>query len=84
MAITIELTEENETLLSEKAARVGKSVPEYVRELLRPHMTPPMDFDKIVKPLHDAYAEGGRSEEELVELIHQVRRDVAAKRQSHS
>ena len=84
MAITIELTEENETLLSEKAARVGKSVPDYVRELLRPHMTPPIDFDKILKPLRDAYEGGGRNDEELNELIHQVRRDIRTERERAS
>ena len=84
MAITIELTQENETLLSEKAAQVGKTVPEYVRELLRPHMTPPIDFAKIVKPLHDAFEQGGQNEEELNELIHQVRRDIRAERERAS
>lgn len=84
MVLTIELTEQNETLLSEKAARFGKTVPEYVRELLRPYMTPPIDFDNILKPLHDAYKDDDRSQEELVELIHQARRDVAAKRSQQS
>jgi len=84
MVLTIELTEENETLLGEKAARFGKTVPEYVRELLRPHMTPPIDFASILEPLHDAYEDDDRSQEELNTLIHQVRRAIRAERERAS
>ena len=81
MAITIELTRENETLLSERATRAGKTVPDYVRELLRPHMTPPMDFEAVFKPLRDAFEASGQTEEELDMLIQQVRRDMRAERE---
>lgn len=78
MAITIELTETQERLLIEKAARVGMSVNDLVLERIRPDVTPRRmpTFDEIAKPVSDAFAKTGCTEEELDAIIQKARQEI--------
>lgn len=78
MAITIELTESQEQLLTEKAARVGISVHDLVLERIRPDVTPrtALTFDKIAQPVSDAFAKTGCTEQELDAIIEKARQEI--------
>ncbi len=78
MAITIELTEIQERLLTEKAARVGMTVHDLVLERIKPDVTPARarTFDEIAKPVSDAFARTGCTEEELDAIIEKARQEM--------
>ena len=78
MAITIELTEAQERLLTEKAARVGMSVHDLVLERIRTDVTPRRGrtFDEIAKPVSDAFARTGCTEEELDAIVEKARQEI--------
>ena len=78
MAITIELTEAHERLLSEKAARVGMTVQALVFERIRPDVSPKRanTFDEIAAPISAAFARTGCTEEDLDAAIETARQEI--------
>ncbi len=78
MAITIELSEIQERLLTEKAARVGITVQALVFERIRPDVSPRRvnTFDEIAAPISEAFARTGCTEEELDAAIETARQEI--------
>ena len=78
MATTIELTEAQERLLTEKAARVGITVNDLVLERIKPDVTPrrAKTFEEIAQPVSDAFAKTGCTEEDLDAMTQKARQEI--------
>ena len=73
------------TELSEKARALGKSVEEYVRELIEDNLSlSGPTFDEILAPIRQEVAESGITDEKLDELFMEARRDYFREQQERA
>lgn len=77
MTLTIELPADTERLLSTRAQAAGKTVEEYTRELLvKLAKAPPRPWAEIVAPIAADFAASGMTEEDLDNLVEEVREEI--------
>lgn len=73
------------TALGEKARELGKSVEEYVRELIEDDLAlSGSTFDEILAPIRKEVAESGITDEELDDLFLEARRDYWREQQERA
>jgi hypothetical protein len=81
MTVTIQLPLEDEARLAIKAKEAGVDLPTYVERVLKIEaMRPPLD--EVLKPVRDAFAESGMSEDELSDLLVRAKKEMRAERHS--
>jgi hypothetical protein len=77
MSITINLNPEEERQLSERAARNGEDVANFVRGLIaREIQTPETSLDEVLAPVRRQFEESGMTDAELATLVEEVREDI--------
>ena len=81
MSLTIQLPTEDEAELTMKAKRAGVDLPTYVQRVLKAEMSRP-PLQEVLKPVQDAFAESGMSEDDLSELLVKAKKDMRAERRS--
>lgn len=74
--IQINLPEDIERQLRDRAARVGQDIGEVIVEALRETVTAAPRIDFILAPFRSAFAQSGSSDEELDQDIETARLDV--------
>jgi hypothetical protein len=79
MSITIRLPIEDETRLATKAKSAGLDLPTYVERVLKAEVSRP-PLEEVLKPVHDAFAESGMSEEALSDLLVKAKKEMRAER----
>jgi hypothetical protein len=82
MTLTIQLYSEDEAPLALKARHAGVDLPTYVERPLKAEVFRP-PLDEILKPVRDAFADSGMSEDELSELLVTAKKEMRADRGSH-
>jgi hypothetical protein len=82
MSLTIQLPNEDEARLAMKAKRAGLDLPTYVERVLKAEMSRP-PLAEILKPVQDAFAESGMSEDELSEMLVKAKKQMRADRRSN-
>jgi hypothetical protein len=60
-----------------RAVRDGMTAAEYLRALVERDVNAAKTLDDVVRPFRDAFARGGKSEEELDVLVKAARRQIA-------
>jgi plasmid stability protein len=81
MTITVELPEDTERQLRERAARTGRDVPTLVRELIERSMKAEPTIDEILAPFRRQVAESGMTDDELNAFFEEARDEVWRERQ---
>lgn len=79
MAITIELPEVVERILTRRAERAGRTLELYATSLLV-RESEADSFDEILAPFRQEVAESGMTEEEFGALIEQARKEAWAEK----
>ncbi len=78
--LTIDLPEETERKLAEKAARTGKPVELVARELIENGINGQRTLDEILAPFRADVAASGLTDDELDRLFDEARNEVQAAR----
>jgi hypothetical protein len=81
MSLTIQMQLEDEARLAMKAKDAGVDLPTYVERVLKVEISRP-PLDEMLKPVWDAFADSGMSEEELSELLVSAKKQMRAERRS--
>jgi len=81
MSVTIQLPIEDEARLAMKAKHAGVDLPTYVERLLKAEMSRP-PLEEILKPVQDAFANSGMSEDDLTELLLKAKKQMRVDRRS--
>ena len=81
MTLTIQLATEDEVRLALKAKSAGVDLPTYVERLLKAEISRPA-LDDILKPVHDAFASSGMTEDELSDLLVNAKKQMRADRRA--
>jgi hypothetical protein len=81
MTITIDLSSEVETVLQEKASADGKTIQNYIEELLKKQLLRP-SLDEILAPVRQDFDESGMSEEDLNGFFDDLRDKVWQEKQT--
>lgn len=79
MTLTITIPEPVERRLAAEAAAAGKTVEALAGEAVAAAFAPPAGektFDEIAEPFRVSFEESGMTEEELDELVEQVREEI--------
>jgi hypothetical protein len=85
MAITVELTAEQEAELAEEAARRRVTPAEYARQLIEEGMRPRQSLAEFLAPFRRQVEASGLTDEELDDLIENAREEVyREQRQAHA
>jgi hypothetical protein len=77
MSLTIQLPLEDEARLVLKAKRAGVDVPTYVERVLKAEISRP-PLEELLKPVWDAFADSGMSEDELSDLLVHAKKQMRA------
>lgn len=72
----IELPTKTVRALSGIAKDKGKTLSEYLRDLAETEHLASKSFDDILAPIRQGFAEGGMSEDEIIQMFEQAREDV--------
>ncbi len=81
MSLTIQLPTEDEACLALKAKHAGVDLPTFVQRVLKAEISRP-SIEELLKPVHDAFADSGMSENELSELLVQAKKQMRAERRA--
>ena len=81
MTLTIQLPIEDEVRLAKKAERAGVDVNTYVERVLKADVSRP-PLEEVLKPVRDAFAESGMTEEDLSDLLAKAKKEMRAERRS--
>jgi hypothetical protein len=81
MTLTLNLPDEDERRLSEKAKAAGIDLQTYVERIVRTAANRP-PIDEILRPVRDAFHASGMTEDELGELLEKAKHDMRAERRS--
>jgi hypothetical protein len=76
MTITVDVPEEVERKLSERAARTGRDVPTLVRELIERGIESGPTIDDILAPFRRQVSDSGVSDDELDAFFDGMRQEV--------
>jgi hypothetical protein len=82
MSVTIQLPVEDEARLAMKAKQAGVDLPTYLERLLKAEVSRP-PLDAVLKPVRDAFAESGMTEDELSDLLVKAKKQMRAERRSN-
>jgi hypothetical protein len=81
MTLTIQLPIEDEARLTMKAKQAGMDLPTYVERVLRADVSR-LPLEEMLKPVGDAFAASGMSEDELSDLLVKAKKEMRAERRS--
>ena len=81
MSLMIQLPIEDEARLAMKAKNAGVDLHTSVERVLKAEVSRP-PIDEVLKPVHDAFAESGMSEDELSDLLVKAKKQMRAERKS--
>lgn len=81
MSLTIQLKIEDEARLAMKAKHAGVDLPTYVERVPKAEVSRP-PLDEMLKPVQDAFAKSGMSEDELGDLLVKAKKEMRAERHS--
>ena len=81
MTVTLTLSPDEERRLTERAALVGQDLPGYLRRLIREDLeaerpAKSQAFAEALAPVHEDFRRSGMTEDELDELVEEVREEV--------
>lgn len=92
MAVTVTLSAEAEQKLRERAARQGRDVADYVRELIEKDVrdangasgakSDRQSLDDVLAPVRENFARSGMTEDDLARLVEEVREEVWQEQQA--
>lgn len=82
MTLTLELKPEIEVKLKNRAVALGFEVDHYVENLIEKELDKPKTLDEIFAPVRQEFKAQGMTEDELDDLIYQVRREVYAEKKA--
>ncbi len=83
MSLTIQLQVEDEVRLAMKAQRAGIDLTTYIERILKAESSKP-PLQEILKPVRDAFADSGMSEEDLGKLLVKAKKEMRAERQGRN
>ena len=81
MSLTIQLPVEDEARLALKAKHAGVDLPTFVERVLKAEVSRP-PLEEILRPVQDAFAESGMSEDELSDLLVKAKKEMRVERHS--
>ena len=81
MMLTIQLPIKDEVRLAKKAERAGVDLKTYIERVLQADISRP-PLEEILKPVRDAFAESGMTEEDLSDLLVKAKKEMQAERRS--
>ena len=81
MNLTLELPEEEQRLLVQKAAAAGLDVRTYVERIVRVAAARP-PIDEVLRPIREAFLASGMTDEELGELLEKAKHEMRAERRA--
>jgi hypothetical protein len=81
MSLTIHLPIADEARLAMKAKHAGIDLPTYVERVLKAEIARP-PLEDVLKPVHDAFAQSGMSEDDLSDLLVSAKKAMRAQRRS--
>ena len=79
MTLVLNLPEEDERRLSQKAHAAGIDLQTYVECIVRAAASRP-PIDEILRPVRDAFRASGMTDDELGELLEKAKHDMRAER----
>jgi len=82
MTITIELTQEQEALVKQEAARRGEEPMDFVRGLLLRNLQPAPTLTELLAPFRQQVEQSGITDAELGDLIEEARQEVFLERRA--
>jgi hypothetical protein len=80
--VTIKITPEAKAALERRAAARGERIEDVVERLINQQVLHP-SLDELLAPVRKGFAETGMSEDELDELLNEVREEVWQEKRSH-
>jgi hypothetical protein len=84
MSITIDLAPEEERWLSERAARNGEDIGRFIHRLIaREIQGAATTLDEVLAPVRRQFEESGMTDEELANLVEEVREEIWQEKQGH-
>ena len=81
MTLTLNLDDEDQRRLAEKAKSAGIDVQTYVECIVRAAASR-APTDQVLQPVRDAFRESGMTEDELGELLEKAKHEMRAERKS--
>ncbi len=79
MTFAIELCAQDEARLARKAEIAGVDVPTYVERILHVEASRP-PLDEFLKPVREAFAQSGMTEEQLSDLLIKAKKEMRVDR----
>lgn len=79
MPLTISLSPSTEAKLRERASASGRPADEYAAQLIESAVNQP-SLDELLAPVREQFARSGMSEEELSDLLEEVKHEARAER----
>jgi hypothetical protein len=77
MTLTLELPDEDQQLLAQKAAAAGLDVQTYVQRIVRVASARP-PIEEVLRPIREAFEKSGMTEEELGDLLEKAKHEMRA------
>ena len=81
MTLTLNLNDDDERRLAEKAKSAGIDVNTYVECVVRAAATRP-PIDDVLRPVRDAFRESGMTDDELAQLLEKAKHDMRSERRA--
>jgi hypothetical protein len=82
MTLSIELSSETEARLKARANQAGVAVATYVGTLVEQIAKPPLSLEEISGPVATDFAKSGMTEDELGDLLEEVKHEMRAEKRA--
>jgi hypothetical protein len=79
MTLTLQIPDEEQRLLAQKAADAGLDVQSYVERIVRVAAARP-PIDEVLRPIREAFRASGMSDEELSDLLEKAKDEMRIER----
>jgi hypothetical protein len=79
MTFTLKLAESEEQRLAQQAQAAGIDVQTYVERIVRAAASRP-PLDEMLRPVHEAFAASGMTDDDLGDLLEQAKHEMRAQR----
>ncbi len=84
MVLSVSISAETEAKLERKAAAAGVDVATYVSNLVEQTAEAPLSLREISGPIADDFAKSGVTEDELGDLLEEVKHEMRAERRARN
>ena len=81
MTLTLELPDEEQQLLAQKASAAGLDVKTYVERIVRVVAARP-PIEEVLRPIREAFQASGMTDEQLGELLEKAKHEMRAERRA--